>query len=414
MPQLLWANVIDFYQPPDIDRAELDKIVNRSYIPLVKIFEQLPKVSFTVNLPGSTIDLLIKTGFGQLIKKFAKLAERGQVDFTMTPRYQPIIPIFDDDVVDRQIDAHNKTCERYFGIYYKPQGLYSPYLSYNQKTGKTGARYLLKWILVDETVVGSRNHSSLFMDKGAGGILLMPSRRDPTWRLNGSYRAKKIPRSASEMIQYLLSLSDNNTRYLITISDAANFGHVNAGRDGMLRALYQDGKIRSVSVSQLRRFVKRKEFVKPVDSSSETFGNHGKKSSPYSLWDDNKSPIQQTLWSLYKLASAEIRNAGAKGDPQYARAREMLDMASAAINWDRLSCKPWWESAYALKAAEDLAIAVFVVVSSPLKSKEQAIKLRQKLHDQVTQFERSGEVKKAQQAFFKSNNIPSDRLPKNR
>jgi hypothetical protein len=414
MSQLFWANVIDFYQPPNFNRSELEKVVNRSYIPLVKTFEQLPRVTFTVNLPGSTVELLIKTGFGQLIKKLAQLAERGQIDFTMTPNYQPLIPLAEDDDIDRQMEAHNKICTRYFGIYYKPQGLYSPYLSYNLKTGKIGARYALKWVIVDEFVVGSRNHSSLFMDKGAGGILLMPSCRETTWRLNGSFRAKKVPRSASEMIQYLLSLADNNTRYLITVSDAANFGHVHPGRDGLLRALYQDGKIRPMSVSHLRRYIKRKEFIKPADGSSETFNDNAKRKIPFSLWENDKSPIQQTLWNLYKMASAEIKNAGAKGDPQYIRAREMMDMASAAVNWDRLSCRPWWDSSYALKAAEDLAIAVFVILSSPLKAKEEAIKLRQKLYDQVTQFERSGEVKKAQQAYLKVNGILPDRFYKNR
>ena len=92
MAQLNWANLIDMYQAPTIDRGELEKIVNRSYLPVLRIFEQTPKATFTLNLPGSTIDLLIKTGFGQIIKKLNVLAERGQVDFTLTPSFQPLIP----------------------------------------------------------------------------------------------------------------------------------------------------------------------------------------------------------------------------------------------------------------------------------------------------------------------------------
>jgi hypothetical protein len=33
MANLLWANLINMYQPPNCDRAELEKIVNQSYIP---------------------------------------------------------------------------------------------------------------------------------------------------------------------------------------------------------------------------------------------------------------------------------------------------------------------------------------------------------------------------------------------
>jgi predicted glycosyl hydrolase (DUF1957 family) len=402
------------YQPPDIDRSELEKIVNRSYLPLLKIFEQLPKAAFTINLPGSTVELLIKTGFGQIIKKLKALAVQGQVDFTMTPSYQPLIPLHEDDDIDRQIEAHNKICNRYFGIYYKPRGLYSPYLAYSLKSGKAGARFSMKWVLVDEHVVGAKKNSALFMDKGAGGILLMPVKRDITWQLNGSFRARKVPRSASEMTQNIIASLSNNTRYLITVSDAYNFGHRISGRQNLLRALYQDGRIRSVSVSQLRRYVKRKEFAKPAESTSETFNNEAKRRKPFHLWENDKNPIQQSLWKLFKMAVNEIKNAGSKGDPQYIRAREMMDMASAAINWDQISCRPWWNSAYTLKAADDLAIAVFVILSSSVKAKESAIQLRQKIYDQVSQYERSGEMKKSQQAYLKSNNIAFDRFYKNK
>lgn len=414
MAQLNWANLIDMYQSPNIDRGELEKIVNRSYLPILRIFEQAPKAAFTLNLPGSTIELLIKTGFGQIIKKLNVLAERGQVDFTLTPSFQPLIPFLEDEDVDRQIEAHIKICKRYFGIYFKPQGLYSPHLAYAQKSGKAGARFSMKWILVDEYVVQPKNYSSLFMDRGAGGILLMPVRRDITWQLNGSFRARKVPRSASEMLQNIMSISSNNTRYLITVSDAHNFGHRLAGRHNILKALYQDGRIRSVSVSQLRRYVKRKEFAKPSDGSSETFNNEAKRKKPFFLWENDKNPIQQTLWKLFNLASTEIKNAGTKGDPQYIRARDLLDSSSAALNWHQISCRPWWEKNYALQAADDLAIAVFVILSSAPKIKENAIALRQKLYDQITQYEKSGEMKKLQKSYLKSNNIPPDRFYNNK
>jgi hypothetical protein len=414
MAQPLWANLIDMYQPPGIDRSELEKIVTRSYIPILKIFEQFPKASFSLNLPGSAIELLIKTGFGQVIEKLNVLAERGQVDFTMTPGYQLVIPLHEDDEIDRQIEAHNKISERYFGIYYKPQGLYSPYLAYAANVGKVGARFSAKWILVDESVVSSRNNSGLFMDKGAGGILLMPVNRETTWQLNGSFRTGKVPKSAAEMLQNIVPKSSNNDKYIITVSKAHNFGRRIPGRQNLMRALYNDNRIRSVSITQLRQHVKRKEFVKPAEGSSETLPAEAKRKRPFQLWENDKNHIQQSLWKLYRMAAAEIKNAGTKGDPQYIRARDMMDMAADAVNWENLSCRPWWNSTYALRAADDLAIAVFVILSSSPKAKEAAIKQRQKIYDQVTQYEKSGEMKKAQQSYLKSNNIPFDRFYKDR
>ncbi len=412
MAQLLWANLINMYQPPNIDRSELEKIVNRSYLPVLRIFEQNPKITFTLNLPGSTIDLLIKTGFGQVIKKLAVLAERGQIDFTMTPTYQPIIPLYAEEDIDRQIEAHNKINKRYFGIYYKPKGLYSPHLAYSLKAGKVSARFSLKWIAVDERVALLKSYTSLVMDKGAGGIILMPVCRDITWSMNGSFRGKKFPRSASELIQSIIGYANNGNKYLITASDVLNFGHTHSGRHGLLRALYRDGKIRPVSISSLRQFVKRKEFARPMDGSMETFNSGGKRKRPFLSWENDKNPIQQSLWKIYKMAATEIKNAGAKGDPQYIRAREMMDMASGAVNLTQTSCRPWWDSKYVLKTADDLAIAVFVILSSTPKMKDAVIALRQKIYDQVEQFEKSGEMKRQQQTYLKSNQIQFDRFYK--
>ncbi len=409
MASLFWANVINLYQPPGIERSELEKIVNLSYIPLLAIFEKNPKYSMTLNLPGSTVDLLIRTGFGTIINTIAALAENGQVDFTVTPTYQPVIPLMAEDDIDRQIEAHNKICRRYFGIYYRPAGLFSPYQAYSPKVTKTGARFALKWVVINDSSINSNNHSALYMDKSAGGILILPANSELSRQLNGAFNARNLPRSATEFIQSV-SKQTANDRYLITIADAASFGYLHAGRNGLLGALYKDPKLRPVSVTQLRRFIKRKEFARPVDSSSETINQGGRNKRPFLAWDDSKSPVQQTLWKIFSIAVSEIKNAGAKGDPQYARAREMMDAASAGINWIMTAAKPWWDPKYALKVADDLAIAVFVLLSSPLKVKEEAIALRQRIYDQIEQFEKSGDITRSQKEYLRANNIPPDRF----
>jgi len=414
MAALLWANLIDMYQPPNCDRSILERIVKQAYLPLLRVYEQSPKIGLTLNLPGSTVDLLIRTGFGNIIKKIAELAELEQIDFTMTPKYQPLIPFHDDDEIDRQIEAHNKICKRYFGISYKPQGLYSPYLAYSQKVSKAGARFGLKWVVVDESSIKGKpqnGSATLYMDKSAGGIILMGCNREISDQLGGSLWAQKIPRSTSEFTQMSLKgLSDD--KYLITRTEARNFGHDNPGRHGFLRALLKESKLKPVTVSHLRRFIKRKDFVRTVDSSLFSFEDNSKKRKPFALWENPQNPVQQTLWQLFRMAAVEIRNAGAKGDPQYVRAREMFDSAAAAVNWAMASCSPWWDKKYPVQAADDLAIAVFVLLSSSPKVKDDAIRLRVQLYEQVEQFEKSGEQKKIQKSFLKANNILYDKYLK--
>jgi len=409
-----WANLIDMYQPPNCDRSTLEKIVKQSYLPILRVYEQNPKTGFTLNLPGSTVELLIRTGFGEIIKKIARMADQGQVDFTMTPKYQPLMPFLEDDEIDRQIEAHNKICKRYFGISYKPQGLYSPYLAYSPKVAKTGARFAVKWVAVDENAVKNKGQggiNNLFMDKSAGGILLMSCHREAADLLGGSLWAPRVPRSAAEFLQ-MSSKSLSADRYFITCLEARNIGFDNPGRHGLLRSLIQDSKVRALSVSQLRRYIKRKDFARGMECALYTPLNDSKKRKPFALWDNPQNQIQQTLWQLFRIAAAEIRNAGTKGDPQYVRAREMYDSASGAVNWAMASCAPWWDRRYPQQAADDLAVAVFVVLSSPPKIKDKAIELRVKLYEQIEAFEKSGEHKKLQKAFLKANNIQYDRFVK--
>jgi hypothetical protein len=414
MAASLWANLIDFYQHPGCDRSTLEKMVRQGYLPLIRIFEQNPKSAFSLNLPGSTVELLIRTGFGNVVKKVAALAEKGQADIAMTPNFQPLIPYHSDDDIDRQIELHNKICKRYLGINYRPQGLYSPFLAYSQKVSKAGARFALKWVAVDENSVRGRSKNgfnSLYMDKSAGGILLMPCRREISYLLGGTYRAGKIPRSGAEFFQ-MSAKQTSKDKYFITKTEARNFGFDNPGRHGLLRALLRDSKLRSISVTQLRRYVKRKDFVKGIEVAEFSQGAGSKKNKPYVVWDNPKNPIQQTLWKLHQMGAAEIKNAASRGDPQYMRAREMFDSASAGINWTMASCSPWWDKRYPQRAADDLAIAVFVLLSSPPKAKDQAIDLRVKLYEQVEQFEKSGDHKKLQKSYLKASNIQFDRFRK--
>jgi hypothetical protein len=411
MSNLAWGNLFNFYQPPNCDRAELEQIVNRSYLPILRIFAQNPDYKFSLNLPGSTVDLLIRTGFGQLIKKLNELAERGQVDFTMSPKYQPVMPFLSEDDIDRQVEAGNKICKRYFGINYNPRGMYAPFLAYSQVVSKATARFGLKWVVTDEIsfINGPQMaFTSLFMDKAAGGVILFPRHRELADQLEGNIWAKKIPKSASEFAQ-MAQQKCHNDRYFVTIVDADYFGHRQPGRIGFLKALYAENKIRHMSLSELRAYIKRKEFVKAGDGAAETRPNDLKRRKPFFAWQNENNTIQQTLWQLFNLATAEIKNAGSKGDPQYTRAREMYDNASAGVNWLMASGAPHWNSTYPLQAADDLAIAVFVLMSSPLKAKETAIAQRSKIYDMIEQYEKSGEIKKWQKNFLRGNNIPFER-----
>jgi alpha-amylase/alpha-mannosidase (GH57 family) len=60
---LFWANLLHFYQPLDQDRTIVEKVVNESYLPVLRIYEQIPTAKATINISGCLIELLISHRF---------------------------------------------------------------------------------------------------------------------------------------------------------------------------------------------------------------------------------------------------------------------------------------------------------------------------------------------------------------
>jgi len=115
-----WANLLHFYQPPDQDKNLLERIINESYNPVLRIFEQLPSARATINIQPSLIEMLIKRGFGAIITRIRELLEKDQIELTLSPRFHPFMPKMPEEEIDRQISQSIKICRQYFGDPVKP------------------------------------------------------------------------------------------------------------------------------------------------------------------------------------------------------------------------------------------------------------------------------------------------------
>ena len=404
--RLYWANLLHFYQPPDQDRNILERVVNESYHPVLRIFEQIPTARATINIQGCLIDLLARTGFGKIVGRLKELAQAGQIEFTLTPRFHPFLPFMQDEETDRQVAQNIKIGKKYFGLYYNPRGFYSPEMAYDVSVAKAAARYGCRWLAVDEIAImgklGQLDYHRVYMDKSAGGLVLVPANRRLSTALAGSMFASDDIKNTNDFVNLG---SGQNQKYVFTANDVEHFGHHHKGGHNILRLLYRDPRLTSITVSDLLGHVRKKEYCKPSPSDWGSTPDEVSRRQVFYTWRNPANKIHRALWDLYKLAFTEIKNAGQSGDILHNRARDLLSAAATSCSFYWASCRPWWYGAYPENAATGICLALYSLLSPPPKLKDKAFKLRQEVYDRVREFNEKGEARRLQTQFLKSRNI---------
>jgi alpha-amylase/alpha-mannosidase (GH57 family) len=403
---LFWANLLHFYQPPDQDRTIVEKVVNESYLPVLRMFEQIPTAKATINISGCLIDLLIRTGFGEIVTRLKKLAESGQIEFTVTPRFHPFLPFTHEEEIDRQIAANDKIGKRYFGMYYAPRGFYSPEMAYETTVAKTAVRRVCRWLAIDEIAItgnlGQLQQDKLYMDKSAGGLLLVPRDRRLSEALADSIFSRDKIKSAAD---FLNLAGNHNRKFIFTAGDVEHFGHHRKDHHNILRMLYKDSGLISVTVSELTNHIRKKEYCKPKACDWTTSPEDIKNKRIFFTWNDPGNKIHKTLWELYRMAFDEIRNAAQSGDIMHNRSRDMLGAAVPSCSFFWASCRPWWYGVYPENAATGICLALFSLLAPSPKVKDKAFKLRQNIYDMVAEFNQAGVARKQQINYLKSRGI---------
>ena len=173
----------------------------------------------------------------------------------------------------------------------------------------------------------------------------------------------------------------------------------------LLRLLYRDTRLTSITISELLSHVRKKEYCKPLQSDWTNTPDEIKRKNVYYTWNDPSNKIHKTLWELYRIAFDEIKNASQSGDILHNRARDLLGTAAPSCSFFWASCRPWWYGIYPENAASNICLALFSLMAPSPKIKNRAFKLRQNIYDQVKHMNDSGGAKKIQQKFLKSRNI---------
>jgi hypothetical protein len=361
---MLWAPFLHIYQPPTQYRRILKEITVQSYAPLVETFERNPKAKATINIPASLTEQMLEAGYFDLIKRFSRLVERGQLELTGTAAYHPLLTRLPEEEIRRQVELNEEINSKHFGVF-KPRGFFPPEMAYSRRVGEILSRLGYDWALLGEVTYAGR-----------GKV-----RRDVVYRLRGNrlgilFRHHELSLAIAfgkiESADQFVQKTKNRKGYAITAMDGETFGHHHPHSFTLLNDLYR--VMESVTISELLTLFPDRVETDPLECTWAASKDECQRGIAYPRWDSSESPLHSKQWELYFLAIELVRRSGTDGEE-----RVLLDKALHSDQFWWASRTPFWHPGMVERGAKML---LRVIKTTPGVSKDER-RRAEKLYDEI-------------------------------
>ena len=405
---MYWANFLHIYQPPTQTEQIVRKVTDEGYRTLVKVLQASPGAKITLNISAILTEQLARYGLNDVISGLKKLAERGQIEFTGSAMYHPILPLIPRDEAIRQIELNTKVNRSYFGDVYDPKGFFPPEMCYSLEVAQIVKELCFKWIIVDETSyngkIGSAKDDVIYSIEGAGDLIIFFKERP----FSAGITYGEFPAGPS----FLKALKDrlNRNCYLLTGTDGEVYGHHRPGQEKLLLDIWAKGQPPTCTISELIKLFPKREKVRPLPSSWSTWEDEMAQGIPYPQWDYPGHELHRLQWQLTHLTLETIKSLrqDTKG---YAEARRLLDEGLHSCQYWWASCRPWWDTGMVEWGARKLFDSVAKVQDAlPEQKFQQAQDLLNSIISTARRWQDSGEAKRRKEQYLKEHGEVSTEL----
>jgi alpha-amylase/alpha-mannosidase (GH57 family) len=368
---IYWVQLLHFYQPPTQIPSVLKKICDESYRPLLQVFEEYPNARVTINLNGALTDMLIDCGHQDVVERLRGLAERGQIEFTGTGKYHPILPLIPRGEVKRQIDLNTHTNRRFFGKAYAPQGFFPPELCYSPDILQPIIKSGYRWIILSGIACPVDWPMDVIYKVECDGQNLMLFFRDDVLSNRISFQDME----AREFIAHLEKWRGNRENiYVVTAMDAETYGHhIQGWERTFLAKVYEElespaepleevkqakvlarqhtsfltngeaaAKIQMVTISELLGIFPQGQAIEPRPSSWSTTDDDMKAGNYYPLWQDSNNEVHRLQWEHLNICIELVNKAQECADNE--ESKHSVAIARGLLDRAEHSCQMWWAS----------------------------------------------------------------------
>jgi alpha-amylase/alpha-mannosidase (GH57 family) len=396
---MYWSNFLHIYQPPTQTEAVVRKVTDESYRTLLRVLREAPGSKITLNISAALTEQLARYGLDDVIRGLRKLAERGQVEFTGSAMYHPILPLIPREEIVRQIKLNSEANRRYFGEVYNPVGFFPPEMCYSYEVAQTVAELGLRWIIVDELSfsgkIGSVKYDRLYKVQGLGDFFVFFKERPFSAGITyGAYP------SAEPFLGALANRLDEHS-YLLTGTDGEVYGHHRPGQERLLSEIFAKGVPETGTISELIGHFTQVDTVSPVPSSWSTWEDEMAQGIPYPQWQYPGHELHQLQWQLTDFVLHTVKEAPSNA-AGFSRARRLLDEGLHSCQYWWASCRPWWSVEMIEWGAQKLHQAVESLGHAiSMGQSREAGRLFQAVVDKAKDWQESGEAQRLKQEYKK-------------
>lgn len=338
------------------------KVTQESYRKIIRILLDNPDGHFTLNINASLTEQLVKYQLDDVIEGLGQLAEKGQIEFTGSAKYHPILPLIPDHEIERQIELNHKVNAEVFGDTYTPQGFFPPEMCVSHHLAEVVKKMGFRWIICDELgykgKIGAVNYDRVYEVEGLEDFYVFFNNRDISSKLTyGLYPS--IKEFTGDVFPRI-----NHEHYLLTGTDGEIYGHHRFGQELLLEQAIQHPDIQNVKISSLIDIFTQRETTRIMDSSWSAWEYELEEGIPFPQWSYPNNDIHQMQWDLTHLVIEAVNNADPESCPEYYTARSLLDKGLHSPQWWWASCRPWWNTYMIEMGAMQLFNAIAVLKGS--------------------------------------------------
>jgi alpha-amylase/alpha-mannosidase (GH57 family) len=396
---MYWGNFLHIYQPPTQTEEIVRKVTGESYRTLVRVLKQAPAGKLTLNISAVLTEQLARYGLDDVIQGLRELAERGQIEFTGSAMYHPILPLIPKDEVIRQIKLNTDVNQRYFGEIYEPTGFFPPEMCYSYEVARTVAELGFRWIIVDEIAfkgkIGSAEYDRLYKVEGLGDFLVFFKERPFSAGITyGAYP------SAEPFLAALKGRLEGGS-YLLTGTDGEVYGHHRPGQERLLSEVFARGTPETYTISELTKHFVQVSTVNPLPSSWSTWEDEMAQGIFYPQWQYPGHALHELQWKLTNFVLHTINEAPTES-LGFSEARRLLDEGLHSCQYWWASCRPWWSVEMIEWGAQKLYRAIESLGNNiDEKKKKEGSRLFQTVASKAREWQELGEAQRLKQKYRK-------------
>jgi alpha-amylase/alpha-mannosidase (GH57 family) len=339
-----FAFLLHIYQPPVQIAPVVKKIVDESYRPLVDALRNHPNAKITLNINGTLTEQLHDYRYDDLIEGIATLASRGQIEFTGSAKFHPLLPLIPEPEIERQIKLNTETNRNFFGKVYQPRGFFPPEMAISDEILPIIKKAGFEWIIGSGIANSLPEFPTTFISTDPNGLKLIF--RDDYTSIDCAFDKINNVEAFANRLKYK---NQDHDYYVVLAMDGETFGHhVKHAIRNFLIPLFESlpyrNDIKLCTVSEIVDHFKVGPKQNPKASSWSTMPYDLDRNVPFPLWFDPNNPlhIEQHRFIMYALTMVHLADKyreqmddGKKG---------LLDTARNLLDRGIHSCQQWWAS----------------------------------------------------------------------